>query len=201
MCKGITLQSIFVFIFVMAAAGAAGALSSNDDNVIGIYFDEQASVNAVDLTPGQSTVAYLAVTNAETATIAGWECALHFEDESLFSVSVDLNGEQLNVLQWPEFAVGAREPISVQTVTVLASMSIMMAVQGETFITIEGLHDYPSAESGLPVYVDGDDMTNLVEFFNVTGYDAQGTPHPCAGINKEFGSEIQTWGSVKSLFR
>ncbi len=187
--------TLLLICFVCMTAGAS-ATAQDDANLIGIYFDDQGTINTVQVPNGQGATAYLAITNAEASSIAGWECSVVFENGMI--TDTEYSGNHINIDTPPNYVVGLQSPIPTADVTVLASLNMLFF--GETYMAVDGAPD-TVAPDGLPQYVDGDDFNNVIVCYNTTGYNNDGVPNPCAGVNKVFGSTVQTWSGIKSLYQ
>ncbi len=169
----------------------AGLAVAEDE--IGIFFDQVATENCIDI--GQSTTtldAYLLLLEP-TTSVFGWECSV--EVENAFVLEVDLAGQAVNVGSGDEYVVGLSSPLPANTAVQLARMSVMVVTGDQA-----GFYIFPvtlSSLDGTPSYADGGNPEILLPM----------TPHTIganslvAGINLPNCIPTEsTWGRVKTIY-
>jgi len=190
-----------VFVCLLFA-GSAFAVADTDPDGIGIWFDLTADTNYVTAGPYAQVMTYLIISNASVPTIAGWECSIEFDMDSYQVLGGWIyNGDALNVLDPPDFAVGLATPLVTEPATLLLSFNLFVLSDVATDFLV-GPSPVPSTPDELPLYVDGENLDHLVLLQNATGYGPGGEILPCASINGEWYTAVErtTWGAVRNLW-
>jgi len=180
---------------------AATALGQSAPDMVGIYFDEQATMHFMWSDPFTTLPIYLVITNPTATSIAGWECSLLW-DTGIAMVLGEYNyaGNALNVLDPPAFAVGLASPLPAQEATVLLWFNVLLLSDMCCEFTVDA-SPVPSTPDEMPLYVDGNDLSHLILLGSPFGYDMDGNPLPSGYLNCDVAAGNTTWGTVKSLFR
>jgi hypothetical protein len=207
-------RSIIAALTSLLIASGALAVVVPDDGTdsFGVYF-EDAEGNLVNTTYFESgeTTMYLILAGMTAPSIAAWEVALDF-DSSLGEITHP--GLAGNGINWgapePNFIVGL--PVSLlpdeDGNVVLAACTFELLVPGAV-IPIYAGPATPASIPGIPIYLNGEDLFELIPMSFSVDMDGQGidedgwTIYPIAGINTEGGvaTENATWSSVKNLYR
>ncbi len=137
-------------------------LPSVADDEIGLYFDEEATVNCSpesDSFPESKDV-YLILKNCSSAGgVGGWEGAFSLP-AGCYITSSYLGPESINFGTVPEYLVGFGDPLPQATTMVLASFTFLFTAPGEVFLhapeqnSIEGVFG--------PLYLEGGGSNLLV---------------------------------------
>ncbi len=195
------MKNVLLVLSLLLIAGSALAVLDDDPDRIGIYFDLTADTVYLDTPLYTQVMTYLIITNPTAASIAGWECSLEFDLEALSVMGGWIYaGSALNVLTEPDFAVGLAEPLPTEPASLILSFNLfVMDVAGSCFVIWPS--SAPSTPDDRPLYVDGEDLSNLILLQNRTGYEG-GTPSACAGINQcwQVADATTTWSTIKSLW-
>jgi hypothetical protein len=191
MCRSVILLAAVLLL----AAPAAAQVDPHPDG-IGLYFDEQASINCIDMGTGIVTV-HLVLTNATAASgVAAWECRVDYP-ANLISAGTSLAGSCINLASEPDFAVGYVEPRPWAAINVLANLTFFVSNTSPADLFLRPI-GHPSVP-GQMVYVAPDDIGAKVPMIWSTG----GPDVPVATINGGCAvpAEQDTWGGVKGLYR
>ncbi len=219
-CRSIKLKEIFeprhlkgtgwplVLWLVVVGIGYASIGYCEMENQIGLYWDEDLSENC---DPGFSNFpifcnAFLTVANVNFQSICGWECCFGL-DEGWEILGVEVNGESVNVGQFPNFIVGYSSPVVLQDDNiVLANVFLKIERSGGLYLDAVSSPSIPNASR--PVLLVGE-VSELVEAnFQVGGY---GFPNltigcECPPYNYDSGGGIVliedcSFSSIKAWFR
>ncbi len=194
-------QSVTVLCCLLLAGSAFAVIDPSLD-CIGIYFDLAAEVVMVDYPVNSMIPAYLIITMPTCTTIGGWECSLDFDMDAAPVVGGwTYVGNALNIFSEPDFAVGYAEPIATQEATLLVSFTLLLLEQDGVVFHVRASPS-PSTPDNMPLYVNGDDLNELILLGNITGYDLDGSPFVCACINVQCISptDNMSWSAIKSLW-
>lgn len=165
-------------------------------DVIGIYFDEDASNHCATLPTGEVHRAYVIVTNLQDPTgLSGWECMVLL-DGPIMVVNWDI-GEAINPFSPPQFSVGLFRPMARSPVMVLMEISFLLTDEARVSFYLH--HIFTPSLPDVPVYASGHDPGLLRPFHQSTG----GLNFPVAVVNGDcpVASEGTSWGNVKALYR
>ena len=194
---------LFLAAVMMVIGANAMAQVDPDVNSIGVYFDTGATVHCLPpvVAPGSHGPGfiYLIITNPSAGGgVFGWECSIEV-CPTMFVLNWGYVGQAINACTEPDFLVGLATALPWAPAVVLLDMTIFLTAMDCCWIYI-----HPSATPsipGYPAYVDGGDVGNIISLGQSTGGDLD----PVAGINcicpPPIGSQDQTWGTVKALYR
>lgn len=156
--------------------GYSGPGGGEYDDMIGLYFDGEATQDCAPVSAQELRTAYLCLSNPTGDGIAGWECRVTWEG------GVDVYGWQvegtgpLNVFTPPEFQVGLGVPHPGAPVTVLASALVMPTSTEDVWFFVKPL--FQPSIPGVACYADGADPDVLIPLV-----PSSGSPDlPVAGI-------------------
>lgn len=117
-------------LVLLAGALAAGPVSAQQQDVIGIWFDAGARQDSIATTvSGEEVTAYLAILNPSVAfAISGWECRVEVAGEGIAVEEWEL-AEGLNIDEPPSFQVGIERyhELIAAPVVVLARVRLTVA--------------------------------------------------------------------------
>ncbi len=194
-------------IALMLMATSAFAQTDTDVNGIGLYFDQNATINCnMTQAPGTFPALYLIATNLNTNGISGWECALRISPEPMMT-TVTLNFSALNVLAYPLFNVGipAIGGAGVGDPTIV--LATVMVFYGGGAMNFGIGPCIPASLDGTgPVFAAGDNPGNL-QFLHQSsnvpwvGWDYTYCVATINGTLCPVGNEEGSWGSVKALYQ
>ena len=195
-------NAVLALVFV-SIAGSAFAVADPDPDGIGIWFELSADTNVVEVPLFGMVDVFLVISNPTAVSIGGWECSLEFDTNAALNVTGWIfNGGGIWIPQDPYFSVGLPAPLPAETATWMMTFTAMMIEpQGTTFLV--GPYETPSVPENLPIYVDGEDLTNFILLRNSTGYGPGGEILPCAAINADLqysATRDLSWGAVKNLW-
>jgi hypothetical protein len=184
---------------ILAPATFAGLDQATDS--FGVYFDTAGNTNCTTASAFQMVAAYLILMNPAAPT-NGFECTVTMTGAPHFILSVDHCGSNIdcdNCSGPYSFAVGCPwlYPVPADGVLVLATWNLMLQTPTELLFRI-GPGMIPSLPGGMPV-VTGNGVLRLCQV-------ASGDVNlPVAGINAgancPVASDMNSFGTVKSLFR
>jgi len=197
-----------VSLATLLLTGQALAQVDPDVDMIGIYFDPEATtwcVNPGDIGPLD---AFLCLTSASADSgVAGWECTIEVTS-GFFVLEWELQGVGAsNFSTEPEFIVGLAEPLLWEPVIVLMRFSVGAFLPDPINLRVLPIANpsLPPDPWALPAYADGDNPNHLIPMGYAGGWDTTtGDPYVCAQINAGcdvIPTEDATWGGVKSLYR
>lgn len=194
------MRKTIIVLMVMAIAGTALAQIDPDVNSIGVYFDQDATINCWSVAPYVPISAYLCATNiSESSGISGWECNVEVGPLSnVLVLSWSLLGFAVNARTPPDFAVGLASPLPWAPSIVLLDIQMLALGPLPIYFTLHPV--YPSSfNPPSPGYAAGNDPGNLIPL----GYSV-GSEDVCAILNGDcyaIGNEEMSWGGVKALYR
>jgi len=199
-------RSAVALAVLVLVASSAFAVGDQGPNMLGFYFDTDATVwFDVD----ESVVArdiYLVLTNPTVGEIVGWEAAYDvygsadLVDSEVFHAGVNSAGGTAFEVVYPS-------PLPCDGPTVLASITVIAWDNSENCIMLFGV-DAPSVPGDLPVlYLEGGAFLQAETcVFEGSQASAQyngdgpviGSPWPCEQVTPVSGV---SWSALKGLFR
>ncbi len=198
------MKKLVVLIGLVSLVFSSGAMAQidPDDDMLGIYFDVNATIFCADAPVGAPSPAYLCLTNPtyvgqDGEAVSGWECNVEVT-EGVFILAWLLTEGAVNVSLPPDFIVGLATPLPWSPVIVLMELTVGVFAPGAINFTLHP-SDTPSFDPPSPGYAAGDDPGLLIPL----GYSAGGEV-VCAVINGDCNvtaDEDATWGSVKSMYK
>lgn len=171
------MRGIGLILSVLVWALPAAA---QDFDIIGIYFDEDGTINEVTVPQGTTVPAYLCIINASHSSgVHGWECAITYS-EGFQVLYWDIQGDGINVGDPPEFIVGLPYPLPWQPAINLMVMQVWAPSEGlcEFFLHPVSAPSLP----GVMVYAPGGDIGDLTPLNWPTG----GEEFPVATITSTY---------------
>ena len=194
--KSLTVLLLVAMVATVARAGIDPAADS-----FGVYFDTAGNTNCVTASMFVPLPVYLILMNPAGPT-NGFECSVsmtgapHFVLATTSAFNCDMDQDWAQILG-DYVCVGASAiPPPPNGALILVTWSIMLQVPNELLFHV-GPASIPSLPGGLPVLV-GDGVLRR-------GAVASGDVNlPVAGINAAdcpVGSDVSSFGAVKSLFR
>lgn len=193
-------------VALLLAAGSGIAQVDTGADMIGIYFDEGATVYCVDTPVGQQVTAFLCVTNSTALTgLAGWEAAIEVTG-GVTVLDWNLRGEAVNVNVPPVFTVGLAEcqPWSPAIVVLDFTLEVIGPDRSELKVAPHPGHEVPPP-CPLPLFAACDGGGEVQTLGFAGGADpVTCEPRVCAVINGAcdvVGRMAPTWGQVKSMFK
>ena len=201
----VALASLFV-----ASSALAVVVPDDGENSFGVYFDVDGNmVNSVMLSSGLIDM-YLVMAGVTAPTVAAWEVALDFDSSLALITGAGIVGDGVNFATLPMYIVGLGTPLPPDgdgNFTLAVSTFFLMVPDAVVDI-FAGPAD-PASIPGVPAYVNGEDLTDIIPMVFSVDMDGQyvdddgWTTVPIASVNGEGGvaNESATWGSVKSLYR
>lgn len=202
----VALASLFVVSNALAVV-----LPDDGTDSFGVYFENEDGdmVNSKFFSSGLTDM-YLAIAGVSAPTVAAWEVALDFDSALGLMTGAGIVGDGVNFATLPMFIVGLGTPLPPD-----ADGNFVLAVPTFFLMVPDGVVDFfagpadPASIPGVPAYVNGDDLTEIIPMsFSVDADgmytdDAGWLTIPIASINAEssVATENATWGSVKSMYR
>jgi hypothetical protein len=197
----------FALLLILPVASGALAQSDQGPDSYGLYFNQSGNfVNSISAVPNSLLDIHIVLAGSSRPTIGGWEVAFRFTQGTGTIIATGYNGTSSNEAEPPMFIVGMGVPALLADFHVLATME---------FFYFSGQCDWyggpsiPSTMPESPSYFNGQNMNDLVPCTFSTVVDGSGvdengwTLFPLAVINGDapVATEIESWGSVKGLFR
>jgi len=185
-----------------AVALFAGPATALDDNRFGLYYDQAATIDEIDITANSQQVLYLVLINpvsdfGNVRLVGGFECLIvPASGDYLLGVTFPL--EALNLNGRPDdLVVGYSQGLQVDSNgTTLATVSVLTLGNNP-----EGYHLQPATGASIPnslVYLDmGGSEALLVDALPVSG----SFEVPVFTFGDYSIEEDRKWGDVKSLYR
>lgn len=163
-------------MLLFAASGLADTIVSAElpqqQDIIGIYFDENGEQDAYDTTvPNELVSGYLMIVNPSTPWgVSGWECCVETVGGA-GTVFFTLVGDAINVGTPPCFAVGiSGTPLMGDGVIILATLLFLQADPEE--VTHFFIHEAENPSiPGFAVYADGAHAGHLIPLIWSSGHD------------------------------
>jgi hypothetical protein len=193
---------------IVLLSTAALAQIDPDPDGIGFYFDTEGSQVCGTAETGTTVFIYLAITRASAAGgVYGWDARIELAPDPLpeghFVLAWTLLGDgPLTIPMYPDYIVGLGTPTPWSPSIEL--MEIQLLIAGvpacvQMFLRPVGNPSHP----GKMVYVDGSDLTNVIDLHYSAGEYGQ----PCLMLNcpdcdpQIIASEPSSWGRVKAMYR
>ncbi|MFH1843895.1 MAG: choice-of-anchor D domain-containing protein [bacterium] len=178
--RSIVFRAI-VFGLILLFTGYATA---QDYDVLGIYFDPDATVNEITAPTGAIVQAYLCLLNISGQRgVSGWECAV--SNTPGYDVLVwDIQGDHINVMTPPEFAVGMSTPHYYSSIIVLLEMTVQVTATGTGEFYLHPVN--PPSLPGQMVYAPYGDPGCLVPM----NWSSGGEEFPVATIESYYSPPI-----------
>jgi hypothetical protein len=203
--RNVILQVLFISL---SSASIAFAVGEQDPNMLGWYFDTDATYWAADVAFEPQEV-YLILTNPTVGEIEGWEASFAIEGSAAL-LNVEVWHDGLNSLDGQSFSVRYPSPLACEGPTVLASITLFPSALEDNCIMLYGV-EAPATPSELPVlYLTGGEYlqtdmsvfedSNASAWFGVLfGWSdpLEPYPYPCAGVTAQ---DAVSWSSLKRLF-
>lgn len=206
------MRKVFVILAAAVLMSSSDVLAQPidpDPDMIGFYFDEDATIYCTSAPTGAPFPAYLCLTNCTApAGVSGWECSV-WVTPGIFVLSWNLHGIAVVTGIPPDFLVSLGEPLPWAPSIVLMDVLVGVFAPG----TIE-LKVYPSSSASLPpnsdgcflpAYAAGDDPGHLRPLGYSCGYNPDTCePNMCTVINGDctpIENDEMTWGGVKALYK
>ena len=135
MKNGITTQCILLAVSFALAGGAWATPVDPDPDGVGIYFDQDATINCHFVPIPSMLEAWICLTNAsDPAGVHGWECRVEWP-EYLFYLGSEINGISINIGIFPDFIVGLNEPLPWADSIWLARLDLFLVAPDPTYLT------------------------------------------------------------------
>ncbi len=154
-----------------------GVVPPPDEDFLGLYFDQEATINEVEVTSPGPVSAYLCITEAsEPSGVSGWECLVSWTGDFPI-LAWNIYGQAINIGGPPEFVVGLATPLPWAEAIVL-----MEAVVGVYDEGVCAFYLHPTSSPSIPghmAYAARDDPSLLIPLNWSTG----GEQYPVATIN------------------
>ncbi len=180
-----------------------------DDNVLGLYYDAEASVDEIEVSPNSTHSLYLVLLNPvnenydgggirDVEYVSGFECAVEHPSADIL-LGVVFPAPTVNIGSVNSIVAGfaTAVPVSSRGAAMLATFSVLTMGNSP-----EGYRLVPTSPSSLPnvmVYVDSGDpeVDKFVEMMPVSGSYSR----PVFTFGDYSVEQNVRWGEVKSLYR
>jgi len=206
------MKRLVVLLLATLVATSAFAVADPDDNMIGIYFDREATMNCTTVGASVPFFAYVIATNCTVPTISFYEFGYRNEvplgmETMFFRLSdaafdgypnaLDIGGGDAIL---GDHICAADIGFAVEPAMVLHSYQFMLLTPMAVDMFI-----FQSSAPSVPGTVYPDVMDDETKLFSTLGQSTGGPDIPVAQINPEgdcvVSVESASFGSVKSLFR
>lgn len=167
-------------LVLLSCLSSSSAVFAQED-LIGIYFDNAATINCLTGHLNEPVQAYIILTNTtSTSGVGGWECRLTWDNGMYVTLNSLANGSA-NVQTFPDFQVGLSQALwsSTGDPLVLATLNVFATEPGALYITAASNASLPGVAT--PIYAKAVDPSDLV----VTVVNGGGGGLPCASLGAE----------------
>jgi len=149
----------FYLLTALTASWLVTTVAAQDQDIIGIYFDQDGTINEADVALEPNTI-YLCVLNASQGSgISGWECNVSWTGGYTI-LNWDIRSNGINVSVAPDFAVGLPSPLPWQPSIVLMEIVVGSFYEGDSEFYL-----HPNSAPSIPgsmAYAAGSDPGILV---------------------------------------
>jgi len=209
------LGRIFLPLLLLTTVSVVGAWAF-DDNLIGLFYDTDASIHEVEVSANSTHLLYLVLLNPvnedydggsvrDVEYVSGFECAiLHPSGDVLLGMTFPTEGLNLGTPENIVAGFATAVPVTSQRVAVLATLSVLTMGDNP-----EGYRLVPTEAPSHPntmAYVDSEDpdgevpdpeVDNIVDMMPTSGsFD-----RPVFTFGDYTVDETAKWGEVKALYR
>lgn len=198
------MKKLVALLLISLMATSAFAVIDPDNNMMGIYFDETADMNAIEATPNVPFSAYIMVTNPTYPELSGFEVAyevvvpagmsgLYFRLAESIQGGINV-GDSENPMSG-EYIVGWPSPRPTTEAFVATAWTLMLLGDFTADLYL-GPTAEPSVDNNLPALEIGGEIVSV-------GLSTGGPGNAVARINgtAPVAQEVSNFGNVKALFR
>jgi len=194
---------LFLILMISLAAVSTWA----DDNQVGLFYDSDAEVNEIEVTPNSTHSLYLVLLNPvnesfdgggsrDVEFVGGFECAVETPSgDILLDLTLAVPGVNVGGTDDIRAGFGTPVPVSSDRSAFLATFSVLTLGNSP-----EGyrLTPYSTPSHGNAMaYVDNEDVSHVIEMAPVSG----AFERPVFTFGDYTIDENAKWGEVKALFR
>lgn len=163
-------------------------------DALGLYFDEEAQTIELDVATGASFEMFLILTHPTMNAIEGWEAAVILTNGNSVTTTDFPVGSQPLFSGPEDWAVSMDSPMPCNVLTKLAVFTVLTVSEERAPIYLRNIAS-PSLAGDFPsVKMSGGDWTAL-------GLSSEDPDLPVAAVNGSTPNDLDSWGSVKSLYR
>jgi hypothetical protein len=201
------MKKLVTLMVLVLAAGALAQPVDPDPDMVGVYFDTDATVFCNEAPPLYTPLnAYICFTNITASSgLSGWEAHLTIDPAPAIPPTYTLSPGALNVSTAPDFVVGLSSPMGWAPAMAVLTITVTPLAATPTNFYLNGAT--VSSFGGFPGYAAGDDPGDLRSCGLAGGPAAPDGPGslcaqmfvPCPG--DVTATEEGTWGNVKAMFR
>ena len=191
-------------VLLMAAVFATGAMAQidPDDNMIGVYFDMDATQVCTDA--NGNLVGYVMATNVTYEYIYAWEAAMFVDNQGMAGfvnhVEVPAGIDGLQIGTAPNIIMAFAAPMPAASIVVIGEFAFGYYGSGISYMTLGANDANPSLPGQLAVQT-GPTAGDIVPF----GDSANGGVCAAIGVNPNdcevVATEDVSFGAVKALYR
>ncbi len=188
--------TLLCVLLAIAVAANSLAVIDEDDNVIGVYFDAEATTDCLEaVVPMSQVPCYIILTNPTFSDLYGFEVGFDYGSELLHLGTTIANSEALNMGEDDNLIVGFGSPTYTDEATLLATLNMMYLdpANSPTNLVLRG--SYPSSLDGAfpsVLLADGEIISTALHS-SAYNYQMNGS---CS-----FDDQSAGWDEVKSLYR
>lgn len=192
--------SVFLLLLIFLAAISSWAA----DNQVGLFYDSDAEINEIEVTPNSTHSLYLVLLDPvnesfdgggsrDVEFVGGFECAVEAPTgDILLDLTLAVAGTNVGSTDDIRAGFGTPVPVSSDRAATLATFSVLTMGNSP-----EGYRLTPFSLGTVMAYVDNEDMSELIEMQPVSGaFD-----RPVFTFGDYTIDENAKWGEVKALFR
>jgi hypothetical protein len=191
------MKKLVVLLAVCLMATSAFAQIDPDPNSLGFYFDTAATETGFAPTLFVPFDAYLVLANPTYATVSGVECTMDVLGNPAIALnSVVYPNGGLSVYLPPNIYAGWADPLPTTPITIMATFNYTAysPAVAEVFLSASATPSIPS--DGFPVLIADEELQPCaISSGDITMPVARFFGEPVVS------EEVQSFGSVKSLFR
>jgi hypothetical protein len=199
--------TLLTTIGFLVAQSALGNIYDPEPNKLGLYFTDVYGdwYQCANSSPSTIATAYILLTNPTFSSLHKWEAAIRQTNGLLFFLGESIGGGGVNSGSELEFVVSYETPISLDSVTILATVDLFY-VHYPGCLILTGVSN-PSLPEYLPLVwpEEGSPMviqtTKMYPNGVVATLDGCGTvpevPAPCSQV---VGTVKYNWGTLKSTY-
>ena len=163
-------------------------------DALGLYFDEEAQTIELDVEVGASFEMFLILTHPTMNAIEGWEAAVILTNGNTVTTTDFPVGSQPLFSGPEDWAVSMDSPMPCNVLTKLAVFTVLTVSEEHAPIYLGNISS-PSLAGDFPsVKISGGDWSAL-------GLSSEDPDLPVAAVNGSTPNDLNSWGSVKSIYR
>lgn len=195
-------------IFLFVAITQVSLASASSDNSLGLFYDSNAAIDEIDVSPNSTHSLYLILLNPvndeydgggsrDVSYVWAFECAVEPPTGDML-LSVSFPTSAVNLGSTDNIVAGFAEPVAVssQRAATLATFNVL--TMGNNPVGYRLLPASPASHSNTMAYIDAEDPDdNIVDMAPVSGSHDK----PVFTFGDYTIEQDAKWGKVKALYR